>query len=402
MFMHDPGHTGVSEERLAPPVWQAWEFPLGQSSAAPVAAKGIVYAGNWAGEVFAVEATGGKLKWKFKTRGPVCYAATVAHGRVGVGSADGTFYAIDADSGRVAWQYQTGDQIWTSPIVVDDTVYFGSNDRYCYALDMPSGDPIWKRELDTRMHGSPAAEGDRLFVLSHGGILYALDRKSGAIVWKKDTGAEIFNASPSVRGGVVYVALSSRRLGEEGFGSEPTAGLLEYTLRALRAQDGSLLWETGGGVLVGEVSSEKGGSSFYWATPTVSADTVFVQGTERGGYRNFWNVSEIKYLRWPHFYVVDSATGKLRVKKDNFFALHGRMMNPTGGWCAAALTGHYLVGCGGVIDVRSAKLVGHLGARSNEGNPITTAAAISEGKLFIVRMGHGQHPLVAYEMGKDK
>ena len=285
---------------------------------------------------------------------------------------------------------------------MDNTVYFGSNDRHSYAIDLRSGELIWKRELDTRMHGSPAAEGNRLFVLSHAGILYTLDRKSGAILWKKDTGAEIFNASPSVRRGVVYVALSSRRLGEDGFGSEPTAGLLEHTLKALRAQDGSLLWETGEGELAGEVSSEKGGSSFYWATPTVSADAVFVQGTERGGYRNFWNVPEIKHLRWPHFYVVDSATGKPRVKKDNLFALHGRMMNPTGGWCAAALTGHYLVGCGGVVDVRSVKLVGHLGARSNEGNPITTATAISDGKVFVVRMGHGQHALVAYAMDRDK
>jgi len=107
MFMHDSGHTGVSSEELQPPLRQAWEFPLGQSSAAPVVARGTAYVGNWAGEFFAVDAVARTLKWKAKTGGPICYAAAVGAGKVVVGSADGIFYAFDAQSGQQVWKHAT-------------------------------------------------------------------------------------------------------------------------------------------------------------------------------------------------------------------------------------------------------------------------------------------------------
>jgi outer membrane protein assembly factor BamB len=54
----------------------------------------------------------------------------VARGTVYFGSGDGNVYALDAVSGALKWKFQTGDVVHASPAYADGVLYFGSWDSY--------------------------------------------------------------------------------------------------------------------------------------------------------------------------------------------------------------------------------------------------------------------------------
>ena len=58
----------------------------------------------------------------------------MADGIVYVGSNDRHIYALEASGGALIWRYETGDQVDSSPLVADGIVYVGSRDQHAYAL----------------------------------------------------------------------------------------------------------------------------------------------------------------------------------------------------------------------------------------------------------------------------
>ena len=51
-----------------------------------------------------------------------------------VGSDDSNVYALNATTGKVTWTFTTGDEVSSSPAVANGTVYVGSFDSYVYAI----------------------------------------------------------------------------------------------------------------------------------------------------------------------------------------------------------------------------------------------------------------------------
>ena len=112
---------------------------------------------------------------------------------------------------RRAWYFPTGDAVTATPTVVGGTVYVGSWDDYFYALDLETGRPRWKVRLKSQngvtpypgekpRDGSsdgglvtssawfqPAGAGHPPLVIFGGGYtLYALDATDGQVVWEHD------------------------------------------------------------------------------------------------------------------------------------------------------------------------------------------------------------------------
>jgi hypothetical protein len=157
--------------------------------------------------VYALDASSGSLKWKYKTDEMVQSSPAVSGGIVYVGSSDDYVYALDANTGSLKWKYKIGDWRLTSrssPAVSGGIVYVGSYDNYVYALDASSGSLKWKYKTDERVESSPAVSGGVVYVGSSDGYVYALDASSGSLKWKYKIGAEV-HSSPAVSGGVVYV-----------------------------------------------------------------------------------------------------------------------------------------------------------------------------------------------------
>jgi outer membrane protein assembly factor BamB len=216
----------------------------GRVNSSPAVAAGRVYFGSYDGTFYALDAASGALQWKFATGGERRFSArhlhgaepaaevmpdpfdfflsspAVAAGSVYFGSGDGNVYALDAGSGAVRWKFHTGNVVHASPAVANDTVYVGSWDSYFYALDAASGKPRWRFKT-----GEDAAINNQVGIQSSAVVaqgvvyfgcrdsnLYALDAVSGAKRWSYPTKGSWVISSPSVRDGVVYFATSDSSL----------------------------------------------------------------------------------------------------------------------------------------------------------------------------------------------
>lgn len=174
-----------------------------------------VYFGSGDGNIYALDAGSGRLRWKVKTGDVVHASPAVADGTLFVGSWDGYFYALDAGSGVEKWRFKTGDDatihnqvgIQSSAAVVDGMVYFGCRDSHLYALDAATGHAVWSFPT----HGSwvvssPAVSSGRVyFATSDSGLLYALDAKRGTVVFSISFKGWPTFSSPAVAADMLYV-----------------------------------------------------------------------------------------------------------------------------------------------------------------------------------------------------
>jgi outer membrane protein assembly factor BamB len=68
----------------------------------------------------------------------------IADGAVYFGSGDGNLYAVDATSGALRWAFHTGDVVHASPAYAGGTLFFGSWDSLFYAVDAATGKEKWR------------------------------------------------------------------------------------------------------------------------------------------------------------------------------------------------------------------------------------------------------------------
>src|SRR5579862_344602 len=140
----------------------------GPVPSSPAVSGGLVYFGSYDGRFYALSADTGKLRWRFETGGERRFEAkglngmlpkgqtfadpfdtflsspVVADGAVFFGSGDGNVYALDAATGTLRWKVQTGDVVHASPAYADGVVFVGSWDSFFYAIDAKTGKERWR------------------------------------------------------------------------------------------------------------------------------------------------------------------------------------------------------------------------------------------------------------------
>jgi outer membrane protein assembly factor BamB len=188
----------------------------------PAVSNGVVYFGSGDGNVYALDAASGNLKWKFHTGDVVHASPAIADGTVFIGSWDSYFYAIDATTGKEKWRFKTGEDhqiynqvgIQSSAAVVDGVVYFGCRDSNFYAVDARTGEKKWVfNNKGSWVISSPAVnDGKVYFATSDSGLFYGLDARSGAPLFSlKSNGWPMFS-SPSIAGGMLYIGSHEGKL----------------------------------------------------------------------------------------------------------------------------------------------------------------------------------------------
>ncbi|MFT6287334.1 MAG: polyvinyl alcohol dehydrogenase (cytochrome) [Alcanivorax sp.] len=160
-----------------------------------------------------------ELKWAFAFPNAIQARSqpAVAGGTVFVGSQNGNVYALDAKAGCVRWTFRASAEVRTaiviSPWSVGDTdaspkIYFGDILARAYAVDARSGELLWTKKVDDHPNatitGTPTLVGDRLFVpvsslevvaavdpeyacCTFRGSMVALNASSGDLLWKSYT-----------------------------------------------------------------------------------------------------------------------------------------------------------------------------------------------------------------------
>lgn len=196
----------------------------------PTVANGLVYECDRNGYIFALDVNTGNVVWKQRTGSTGTYPdnnLSVANGILYQGeSLDSTFYALDAGTGNFIWKFISNSGTG-SPTVFNGVVYFATNK--ILALNSTTGSLIWSTSPSTDSIGfggsNPAIANGILYIGCNDRNVYALDVNSGKTLWSFNTG-DVIESSPTVVNGIVYIG--------SGVGQ----------LFALNASTGSLVWRS--------------------------------------------------------------------------------------------------------------------------------------------------------------
>ena len=204
------------------PTTETMPDPFDCFLSSPVVWNGAVYFGSGDGNVYALDATTGALRWKFKTGDVVHASPAIADGALFIGSWDSFFYALDASTGKEKWRFKTGVDpdmhnqvgIQSSAAVAEGMVYFGCRDSHLYALDAATGEKKWAFfTKGSWVIASPAVHDRKVyFATSDSGLLYAVDAKSGSVFFSLSFQGWPTFSSPAIAGDMLYVGSNTGKL----------------------------------------------------------------------------------------------------------------------------------------------------------------------------------------------
>jgi eukaryotic-like serine/threonine-protein kinase len=188
----------------------------------PALGANLVYFGSGDGNVYALEAATGELRWSFHTGNVVHASPALANGLLYVGSWDSNFYALDAATGKERWRFKTGEDpkinnqvgIQSSAVVEGGSVYFGCRDSNLYALDALSGARRWAySNHGSWVVGSPAVRDGRVyFATSDSGLVQVLEASSGNLLYSLGFKHWPMFSSPALAGHYLYIGSNAGKL----------------------------------------------------------------------------------------------------------------------------------------------------------------------------------------------
>ncbi|CAF1105539.1 unnamed protein product [Didymodactylos carnosus] len=165
-----------------------------------------------------------KVKWYFKTDGPVSATPTVFDNRIYIPDNNGSIYSLTLD-GKLIWKVSVekllgikGYNTRNSPVVAKDMIIMGT-----------------QTGIDTDMQ-----------INKVGASVFALKRSTGKLIWTKVVDshrAAIITANPVVVGNRILVGVSSK---EETLADDPKYKCCTFqgSVLALNLADGTLIWKT--------------------------------------------------------------------------------------------------------------------------------------------------------------
>lgn len=215
------------------PVAETMPDPFDFFLSSPTVLNGAVYFGSGDGNVYALDAAVGTLKWKFQTGDVVHASPAIADGTLFIGSWDSYFYALDAVTGKEKWRFKTGEDpdihnqvgIQSSAAVVDGMVYFGCRDSNFYALDANTGQKKWAfNNKGSWVIGSPAVQNGKVyFATSDTSTLYEVDAKSGTAEFSLKYNRWPLFSSPAIAGNMLYIGSHEGKLMAVDLSTKKTA-----------------------------------------------------------------------------------------------------------------------------------------------------------------------------------
>jgi outer membrane protein assembly factor BamB len=169
----------------------------------PALVDGVLYFGDYAGRIYALNAANGHEYWGYTTSGRAFgfgsgnfYSTpAIAFGRVYIGNTDHRVYSFAQRTGQLAWATGTGAYVYASPAVADvpglgPTVFLGSYDGNFYAFDARSGAVRWSHQAGGRISGSATVVGNVVYYSNLASrTTTGLDVRTGHPVFRFDDGA---------------------------------------------------------------------------------------------------------------------------------------------------------------------------------------------------------------------
>ncbi len=186
---------------------------------------GMVFATTGFGELVALDAGSGAVRWRQRFDAPVGGAPAVADGTVYVVARDGSASAVAADNGKLRWQVpgtpaQAGVVGVSAPAVSGDQVIFPFASGQMLAVLRDSGTPVWQSYVAGKrlgrayagisdLTGDPVVADGVIYAGTSAGRLAAADATTGERLWSADEGAV---SPPVIAGGAVFIVNDENQL----------------------------------------------------------------------------------------------------------------------------------------------------------------------------------------------
>ena len=136
--------------------------------------------------VVAFEASTGKRRWAFQTKGWVGGGVQVTATSVFLGSLDTFLYCLDKKTGKETWKFEAKNRTVSTCVVDNQNVYFGTTAGIFFCLNQKDGKEVWRFKTDGRIDGRNYWTGSKpvllrgtLWVTSHDGKFYGVAATSG-------------------------------------------------------------------------------------------------------------------------------------------------------------------------------------------------------------------------------
>jgi outer membrane protein assembly factor BamB len=173
-----------------------------------------------------------KATWRVNAQGPFSSSPTIAGGVLYVGDNAGELFAIDPRSGKVKWKAQFANALMSAPIVFGNVVIVGEGNEASplgsapnhpirvgrppnelIAVDRTTGAVVWRKTLPGSGMPMPAIINGLLIQHDGGGYIYALNPAGGATVWSVNAGSIASMSSILPFGGDRFVTTGVERNG---------------------------------------------------------------------------------------------------------------------------------------------------------------------------------------------
>ncbi|MFW5927432.1 MAG: outer membrane protein assembly factor BamB [Wenzhouxiangella sp.] len=177
-------------------VEEVWSTRTGKGSGKsrpdfrPLYDDGLIWVGDRAGNIVAVDAESGRIEREFETGLPLSSGPNVVDGRLLVGTFDGEILMLDAANGRELWRNRMSSEVLAQPQLHDGIVIARSIDGRVFGFDENDGRRTWVYDrsvplLTLRGNSDPLTRAGRVYIGYDDGMVVALDAAEGTVEWEQ-------------------------------------------------------------------------------------------------------------------------------------------------------------------------------------------------------------------------
>jgi outer membrane protein assembly factor BamB len=198
-------------------------------------AYGRVFIGTTLGEVVALSAADGEEVWRVEVGSEVLAPPVGGANLVFVQTIDGRLLALERDDGKVRWIFDNQVPVLTlrgtaTPVFDNGIVYAGFANGMMVAVRAENGEPVWQHrvmlpegrsELERMVDvdSTPVLSGGVVYVVAFQGRLKALRASDGSLLWEREISshldlAEGYNQVYVVNGDDEIIAIDKRNAEE--------------------------------------------------------------------------------------------------------------------------------------------------------------------------------------------
>lgn len=217
--------TGLCAIRLkdGKELWRndIWQQNHGSTATLSIENNVLIASSHW-GELFAHDATNGKLLWRDSKDGIRHRSSSaIMQGGVLYLTSDNSLFVIEAQTGHILIRKELpyNVNVASSPLVTENEIIFGTARNGIVALDRKTFNEKWIFRTRNAMvytspyvgkpacniESSPIMSGNAILIGGADGVIYALDKVKGSLLWKHVTGAPILS-SFAISGNTLLVA----------------------------------------------------------------------------------------------------------------------------------------------------------------------------------------------------